>query len=115
MNKKEIRILGDRSPAFDGILSDAAMDFVAALAREFSPRVEELLALRLARQKAIDDGQMPDFLAETADIRAADWQVTDVPADLRDRRVEITGPTDRKMIINAMNSGAKVFMADCED
>jgi malate synthase len=115
MNSKDIQILGPGTPAFDEILSDAAMDFVASLASEFSPRVEELLARRLERQKAIDEGQMPDFLAGTADIRAADWQVADVPADLADRRVEITGPTDRKMIINALNSGAKVFMADCED
>ncbi len=112
---KGIQILGQRSPEFDEILSDAAMDFVASLAREFSPRVEKLLAMRVERQKAIDAGQMPDFLPETAEIRESDWSVTEVPADLRDRRVEITGPTDRKMIINALNSGAKVFMADCED
>ena len=112
---KDIRILGERTPAFDEILTDPAMDFVASLAREFSPRIEELLALRVERQHAINTGQMPDFLAETAEIRESDWHVTDVPADLRDRRVEITGPTDRKMIINALNSGAKVFMADCED
>ena len=111
----DIQILGDRSPEFDEILNNEAMDFVASLAREFSPRIEELLAQRLERQKAIDAGQMPDFLPETAEIREADWQVSDVPADLRDRRVEITGPTDRKMIINALNCGAKVFMADCED
>jgi len=110
-----IQILGQRSAEFDEILSDEAMDFVASLAREFSPRVEELLAARIERQKAIDAGEMPDFLAETAAIRESEWQVTDVPADLMDRRVEITGPTDRKMIINALNSGAKVFMADCED
>ncbi len=71
--------------------------------------------MRIDRQKAIDAGEMPDFRPETAEIRESDWVVTDVPADLRDRRVEITGPTDRKMIINALNSGAKVFMADCED
>ena len=110
-----IQILVQRSAEFDEILSDEAMDFVASLAREFSPRVEELLAARIERQKAIDAGEMPDFLAETAAIRESEWQVTDVPADLMDRRVEITGPTDRKMIINALNSGAKVFMADCED
>jgi len=112
---KGIRIRGERSPAFDEILSEAAMDFVCSLASEFSPRVEELLALRVERQKAINAGEMPDFLPETAEIRDSDWHVADVPADLRDRRVEITGPTDRKMIINALNSGAKVFMADCED
>ncbi len=112
---KDIRILGNSSPEFDEILSDEATDFVASLAREFSPRVAQLLAMRIERQSAIDAGQMPDFLASTAEIRGSDWVVTDVPADLRDRRVEITGPTDRKMIINALNSGAKVFMADCED
>ena len=112
---KGIRILESNGPEFDEILSDEAMDFVASLAREFSPRVEQLLAMRIERQKAIDAGQMPDFLASTAEIRESDWIVADVPADLRDRRVEITGPTDRKMIINALNSGAKVFMADCED
>jgi len=115
MSSKDIRILGCSSPEFDEILSDAAMSFVASLAREFSRRVEELLAMRLERQKKIDAGQMPDFLPGTAEIRESDWFVTEVPADLRDRRVEITGPTDRKMIINALNSGAKVFMADCED
>ncbi len=111
----DIQILGQISPGFDDILSEAAMDFVASLAREFSPRVEQLLAMRIERQDSIDAGQMPDFLPETAEIRESGWQVTSVPADLRDRRVEITGPTDRKMIINALNSGAKVFMADCED
>lgn len=112
---KDIRILGERTPAFDEILSGPAMDYVAVLAREFSPRIEELLALRVERQHAINAGQMPDFLPETAEIRESEWHVTEVPADLRDRRVEITGPTDRKMIINALNSGAKAFMADCED
>jgi malate synthase len=115
MSSNNIRILAETTPEFDDILSDAAMNFVASLAREFSPRIEQLLARRLERQKGIDEGQMPDFLAETDEIRDAEWRVTDVPADLRDRRVEITGPTDRKMIINALNSGAKVFMADCED
>ena len=115
MSSKDIQILRRSSAEFDEILSDAAMSFIASLAREFSLRVEELLAMRVERQKNIDAGQMPDFLPETAEIRESDWFVTEVPADLRDRRVEITGPTDRKMIINALNSGAKVFMADCED
>ncbi len=115
MSMTDIQILGRSSAEFDEFLSEAAMDFVACLAREFSPRIEELLEARIERQKALDAGQMPDFLPETAEIRESDWVVTDVPADLRDRRVEITGPTDRKMVINALNSGAKVFMADCED
>lgn len=115
MSNEDIQILGPRSPEFDEVLSDDAIGFVASLAREFSPRVGELMAMRIERQKAIDSGEMPDFLAETAGIRESEWQVADVPADLRDRRVEITGPTDRKMVINALNCGAKVFMADCED
>jgi malate synthase len=102
-------------PGFETILTREAMDFVVALARKFGPRVEELLARREARQKEIDSGSLPDFLAETRAIRESEWHVTSIPADLQDRRVEITGPTDRKMIINALNSGAKVFMADCED
>src|SRR5208283_5737384 len=74
-----------------------------------------LLAKRLARQREFDGGKMPDFLPETAAIRAGDWKIAAQPVDLLDRRVEITGPTDRKMIINALNSGASVFMADFED
>ncbi len=110
-----VAITGDMSPGFDEILTEPALAFIAALTWKFGPRVDELLAARAERQKRIDDGYMPDFLPETREIREADWTVTDVPADLADRRVEITGPTDRKMIINALNSGAKVFMADCED
>ena len=112
---KGIAILGDPGDGFDEILTDDALAFVAALTREFGPTIDQLLAARVARQEAIDAGAMPDYLPETAEIRASDWRVCDVPDDLKDRRVEITGPTDRKMIINALNSGAKVFMADCED
>jgi malate synthase len=86
-----------------------------ALQREFNPRRKELLAARVARQHRLDAGERPDFLPETADVRAADWTIAPLPDDLLDRRVEITGPVDRKMIINALNSGAKVFMADFED
>ena len=100
---------------YDGILSDGALAFVAALSREFGGRIQRLLDERDARQARIDAGEMPDFLEETRQVRESDWRVTSVPDDLRDRRVEITGPTDRKMIINALNSGANVFMADCED
>ena len=110
-----LEILGPVNSAYAEILTDEALGFVAALAREFSPRVTELLELRIARQQDIDGGTMPDFLPETREIRESDWKVTAVPADLEDRRVEITGPTERKMIINALNSGARVFMADCED
>jgi malate synthase len=108
-------VTGTLRPGFETILTREAMDFVADLARRFGPRVEELLARRVARQAEIDAGKLPDFLHETRAIRERDWRVTSIPADLEDRRVEITGPTDRKMIINALNSGAKVFMADCED
>jgi malate synthase len=97
------------------ILTPEAIDFLATLQREFNPRRRELLAARVTRQQAIDAGKTPDFLLETADIRAASWTIAPLPADLQDRRVEITGPVDRKMIINALNSGARVFMADFED
>jgi len=113
--KTDLTLHGPMTKGFEQILTDEALQFVTALAREFATQVEELLQRRYARQQRIDDGQLPDFLQETAEIRAADWQVCDIPQDLRDRKVEITGPTDRKMIINAMNSGANVFMADCED
>jgi len=108
-------VTGSLRPGYEAVLTRDAMEFVVDLARRFAPRVEELLARREARQKEIDAGKLPDFLPETRGIREHDWHVTSIPADLQDRRVEITGPTDRKMIINALNSGAKVFMADCED
>jgi malate synthase len=97
------------------ILTPDAIRFLHRLAHAFEPRRLELLARRRTRQEQIDSGLLPDFLAETADIREAQWRVAPIPHDLRDRRVEITGPVDRKMIINALNSGAKVFMADFED
>ena len=97
------------------ILSEEAIGFLGKLARAFEPRRRELLAARRLRQREIDAGARPELLPSTAQIRAGDWQVARIPADLLDRRVEITGPVDRKMIINALNSGAKVFMADFED
>jgi malate synthase len=97
------------------ILSTDALDFVASLAAEFEPRRQELLERRRVRQREIDAGVFPDFLPETASIREKEWTVAPIPADLQDRRVEITGPVDRKMVINALNSGANVFMADFED
>ena len=97
------------------ILSADAVAFVAELAARFGPRVAELLAARAAKQAARDGGEALDFLEATAEIRAGDWRVAPLPADLLDRRVEITGPVDRKMIINALNSDANVFMADFED
>jgi malate synthase len=110
-----IQIAGPPVDDAPEILTDEALDFIVALTREFRGRIDELLAARERRQASVDAGGMPNFLAETADVRAADWQICDAPPDLHDRRVEITGPTDRKMIINALNSGANVFMADCED
>jgi malate synthase len=97
------------------ILTPEAGAFLTKLAREFEPRRQQLLTRRRARQQQIDAGQYPDFLPETAAIREAEWTVAPIPHDLLDRRVEITGPVDRKMIINALNSGASVFMADFED
>ena len=97
------------------VLTDEVLAFVAELHRRFDSRRQALLAARAERQKAFDAGALPDFLAETREIREADWRVGDIPEDLLDRRVEITGPTDRKMVINALNSGARVFMADFED
>jgi len=97
------------------ILTPEASAFLTRLAREFEVRRQQLLARRRTRQQQIDAGQFPDFLSETAHIRQAEWTVAPIPHDLLDRRVEITGPVDRKMIINALNSGASVFMADFED
>src|SRR5919197_2654250 len=97
------------------VLSPEALEFVAGLHRRFNPRREELLRAREERQERIAAGELPDFLPETREIREGDWQVAPVPRDLLDRRVEITGPVDRKMVINALNSGARCFMADFED
>jgi malate synthase len=97
------------------ILSAEALAFLAGMHRRFNRRRLELLAQRLERQELYDAGRLPDFLPETKSIRERDWTVAPIPADLLDRRVEITGPVDRKMIVNALNSGAKVFMADFED
>jgi malate synthase len=102
------------SPYAD-ILTSQALAFVARLARRFEPRRRELLAARARRQADFDAGRLPDFLPETAAIRSGEWTIGSVPPDLQDRRVEITGPTDRKMVISALNSGANVFMADFED
>jgi malate synthase len=110
-----IEIRGARLPAYDAVLTSSSLNFVAELARRFGSRVAELLKQRETRQVALDGGELPDFLTATRSVREAAWRVTSIPRDLQDRRVEITGPTDRKMIINALNSGAKVFMADCED
>ncbi|MGH2783155.1 MAG: malate synthase A, partial [Thermoleophilaceae bacterium] len=97
------------------ILTAEALAFVAELQRRFDPGRKELLGRRAERQARIDASELPDFLPETREIRESDWRVAPVPADLRDRRVEITGPVERKMMINALNSGARCFMADFED
>ena len=97
------------------LLSPDALAFVAELHRRFDGTRRELLAARAERQARIDAGELPDFLTETREVRESDWRVAPVPADLQDRRVEITGPVDRKMVINALNSGARCFMADFED
>ena len=102
-------------PGFEKVLTNEAVAFLADLQRRFNPRREELLAARADRQKRLDAGEKPDFLAETAGIRDSEWTVAPLPQDILDRRVEITGPVDRKMIINALNCGANVFMADFED
>lgn len=97
------------------LLGVEAQRFLADLVARFAPRVDSLLTARQRHQAAFDRGELPDFRADTAHIRAADWQVGSIPEDLMDRRVEITGPVERKMIINALNSGARAFMADFED
>ena len=94
------------------ILTPQALDFVAQLHRRFGARRLELLEAREERQRRLDAGEQPDFLPETRAIREGQWTIAPLPEDLKDRRVEITGPVDRKMIINALNSGARVFMAD---
>jgi len=111
----EIEFRGEVRPEWERVLTAEAMDLVALLQREFNPRREELLARREERKRRIDAGELPDFLPETKSIRDGQWRVAPIPRDLTDRRVEITGPVDRKMIINALNSGANVFMADFED
>jgi malate synthase len=115
MSKPSIELQAAVPEGCEGVLSTDALDFVAAVVRTFRGRRDALLAKRVERQAAVDAGAKLDFDPATADVRAGDWRVAPIPADLRDRRVEITGPCDRKMIINALNSGANVFMADLED
>ena len=111
----DLQINAPVSPAYAEILTPEARRFVAALASEFEARRQDLLARRQVRQAELDAGHFPDFLTETAEIRLSEWTVAPIPHDLVDRRVEITGPVDRKMVINALNCGANVFMADFED
>ncbi|UQA55645.1 malate synthase A [Polyangium aurulentum] len=106
---------GPETPSQREVLTPEALRFVADLTNAFGQRIEDLLERRRERQARFDAGERPDFISETSRIRAADWRVAPIPDDIADRRVEITGPVDRKMIINALNSGANVFMADFED
>lgn len=110
-----VSITGASGPRYDEILTDDALRFVADLHRNFETQRRRLMKLRAERQLRFNAGEKPDFLSNTAHIRAGDWTVAPIPADLKDRRVEITGPVDRKMVINALNSGASVYMADFED
>src|SRR5437016_204799 len=110
-----IRLLKPPPPGCDEVLGAGALDFLAGLAHRFEPRRRELLERRRQRQAELDAGRLPDFLPETRKLREDAWTVAPIPTDLRDRRVEITGPVDRKMMINGLNSGANVFMADFED
>ena len=113
--KNGITVLGAMEPGFELILSEDALHFVSRLEREFGAVIESLLAARAERRVRLAGGQQLDFLPQTADIRSSSWRVPPAPADLAKRIVEITGPVDRKMMINALNSGADVFMADFED
>src|SRR6185503_502771 len=106
----QLTVHGSMDPGYEEILTPEALHFISELHRRFNDRRLQLLALRAERQTRIDAGEMPDFLPETASVRASEWQVAPIPADLQDRRVEITGPVERKMVINALNSGANVFM-----
>lgn len=112
---QQVKVLGKLTPEYEQILTPDALNFVADLHNQFNQTREKLLSNRIARQKDIDAGKYPDFLSETASVRDGSWQVAEAPADLADRRVEITGPCERKMMINAFNSGANAFMADLED
>jgi malate synthase len=110
-----VTILGDVNAEYAEILTPQALAFVARLHRQFETRRQELLGRRASRQKDFDGSKLPDFLPDTKTIRDSEWTIAPQPADLLDRRVEITGPTDRKMVINALNCGASTFMADFED
>ena len=112
---KGVSVLGRVTPEFARILTPEALEFVAGLHRRFDSRRHQLLARRASRQQEFHAGKLPDFLPDTRQIRESAWSVAAQPKDMLDRRVEITGPTDRKMVINALNSGASTFMADFED
>ncbi len=110
-----LQITERMTPEVAEVLTPEALQFLEKLVKNFSETRQQLLNKRKERQKEVDQGKLPNFLSETKQIREGDWTIAPVPEELYDRRVEITGPTDRKMVINALNSGAKVFMADFED
>src|SRR5690349_1266438 len=115
MSREGIEIRGPDVPGAERVVTEDALEFVAMLLRRFGPVRDRLLSRRRETQERLRAGALPDFLPETANVRRDAWTVAPAPADLSDRRVEITGPVERKMMINALNSGAKVFMADFED
>ncbi|HVT56535.1 MAG TPA: hypothetical protein VHD34_10890, partial [Xanthobacteraceae bacterium] len=112
---KGVVVSGPMRARFNEIVTPAALEFLAGLHRKFDKRRKELMQRRADRQHRFDAGELPDFLPDTKAIREQGWKIGPVPKDLRDRRVEITGPVDRKMVVNALNSGAEVYMADFED
>jgi malate synthase len=110
-----LEVTGALAPEHQAIFPSEAQTFLSLLCEKYAGRVEQLLQAREEKQARIDAGELPDFLPETQDIREGSWKILGIPQDLQDRRVEITGPTDRKMVINALNANVKVFMADFED
>lgn len=115
LTKSNVQITGEAVSGMEEILTPEALEFIEKLHTRFDKRRIELLEKRQVRQQELDSGKKLDFLPETKEIREGDWQIASLPEDMKDRRVEITGPTNRKMLINALNSGAKMFMADLED
>src|SRR5690606_21263786 len=115
LGEQGLQVTAEAGPAQQQVLTPAACALVAELHRRFEPLRQQLLAARQQRQAEVDRGVLPDFRADTAAIRSGDWSVAPIPQPLLDRRVEITGPVERRMIVNALNSGARVFMADFED
>ncbi len=115
LTKSNVQITGEAVPGMEEILTPEALEFIEKLHTRFDKRRIELLEKRQVRQQELDSGKKLDFLPETKEIREGGWKIAPLPEDMKDRRVEITGPTNRKMLINALNSGAKMFMADLED
>lgn len=115
INNEKIELVHPLLPEHEVIFPSEAQTFLSFLCQNFAKRVDELLAIRRAKQARIDAGELPDFLNDTRDIREGSWKIQNIPDDLQDRRVEITGSTERKMVINALNANVKVFMADFED